>query len=484
MLWPVQELGDRDGEIGRTFHGTLKNLDAVLDEVLRLLEDCFEPGQYRVHIDAVNVLEDAAGRSWFGGLPTLGSGSPDGVEQVLHWLRRAKELTGLKLTVCPEALAPWPLPNQLSDPWIAMAQVSAAVPEDVEGLLASGDSAWRLPCTRMWSLIRLLSEVIAGFQGVSSRSFGFNRVVGTPPDPLPKWPDLGQAQAAWPDLVERLSARAASTGFGQLAVLLKLHLALAEPHEDELGGIGFRLLGSPAEAAENRYRLARLWAAFNPDDLAVMVTDGLRDAALMLEPGAREQSERAVSTFSWPEGVERKWSNLRIALERGSAWIAAGDCRSKKYSHKDMGFEDRKERKPNRRWLDLWELARREDGIPLPADRGPERSRLHNRFSVTRRTLKAFFGIDDQDPFLDVAEMGAYRPRFTLLLREYPSIPVPAGTTWEHISIGLDGDQTLVFEVPATVSDGEETRTEARNTNVAQDCRRYSREDLAAQRGF
>lgn len=452
--WPHRIIWGDDGEVREAFENALAMLDRSIIAVQDILNADFGRSTYRLSIDALEALEDNAGRSWFDGMPSRGSTAKEGVSLALHCLEQARELVKKQLMLSPEVFAPWPIPAGLCDAWTTLA--CATVPANCRDLLKPGDIAWRLPAARMYGVIELLGQIVDGFNGVSPKPIGFHRVIGPRPEQPPEWPDIGELRKTWLAFLKRLDEIAAARKTEWLSVLLKLcTVLLGDEHragDTSYGG----LCGASGLQGFDVSRLGRLWNACGTDELSILLADGLRDASERL---ASSPQDAADSPFKWPKGAERKWSLLRIFMdiETNSCHISAGDGLSKTYSFTKMGFENQKTRRPNHGWLVLGALQF-DGGISVPQDE-LERSRLYQQISKLRQRLKAFFGIKS-DPLHDVREFHSYRPRFTIGVHHDATISVASNTSWGEISIGLDEDHGLRFEVPyeAEIGNGKEIR--------------------------
>lgn len=468
--WSLKVLEENDGETRETFEKAMTTVDESLGAVQDILNTAFRRSMYRLGIDALDALEGGADRSWFKGLPCRGSSPREGVAVALHWLGQARDLVKKHLLLRPERFAPWPMPASQCDPWTALA--CETLPSDCGQLLKPGDVTWRLVAVRMYAVIELLEQVIGGFSGVSPNQFGLNTVVGPRPEEFPEWPDIQAVRDTWRALLRRLNETAATMKTERLSVLLKLctvMLARGE-HDGNDTSYGGRC-GASDLGAVDVYHLSRLWNACGVDELSALLSGGLRDAAKRLAP-TRQAGDG--SHFEWPEGVERKWSQLRIALnlDTNCAWISAGDSRPRRYSFEEMGFVDRRTKKPNQSWDKLAELAS-ETGISVP-ESSIECTRLQQQMSQLRKRLRTFFKIKE-DPLHDVEEIvgniASYRPRYTVFVDHAVVIPVAPDTPWEAISIRLDGDDALVIEVPLEAR-GEDS------TQVVDRCSRFTFRDL------
>ena len=466
--WPHRMIWGDDGEVREAFENALAMLDRSIDAVQDILNADFGRSTYRLSIDALEVLGDAAGRAWFDGMPSRDSTAKEGVSLAQHWLRQARELLKKQLMLSPELFAPWPIPAGHCDAWTTLA--CATVPANCRDLLKPGDIAWRLPAVRMYGVIELLGQVVEGFSGVSPKPIGFHRVIGPRPEQPPEWPDTGELRKTWLAFLKRLDEIAAARKTEWLSVLLKLcTVLLGDEHragDTSYGG----LCGASGLQGVDLHRLGRLWNACGTDEISTLLADGLRDASERL---ASSPQDTADSPFKWPKGAERKWSLLRIFMdiETNSCHISVGDGSSKTYSFTKMGFEDRKTRTPNQAWSMLGALQF-DGGIPVPQEK-LERPRRYQQISDLRRRLKAFFGIKS-DPLHDVTErvgnIRSYRPQFTMSIHHDVTISVAPNTSWEEISIGLDGNHGLRFEVPhkVTIGQGEETREQIKKFSFSE----------------
>jgi len=114
-------------------------------------------------------------------------------------------------------------------------------------------------------------------------------------------------------------------------------------------------------------------------------------------------------SLNLPPGV--CWSDIAMELggETADIWFQ-NKLIAKNVTYQEMGFCDRKRKKPNIRWGYLLKLAELNCLEPLEQD---SKGKLKKQVSELRHDLRGFFKIGD-DPFHPFEMGGFYTPRFKI----------------------------------------------------------------------
>jgi hypothetical protein len=100
------------------------------------------------------------------------------------------------------------------------------------------------------------------------------------------------------------------------------------------------------------------------------------------------------------EAAEEGWPEIQIAfLSDERVEICHGDSSRKTYNYGELGFEDRRNGKPNRAWVMLREIAGQNGAMPRPPQ-GKNRAMIQKRIEEIREKLRNHFKIrTDPIPF-------------------------------------------------------------------------------------
>lgn len=108
---------------------------------------------------------------------------------------------------------------------------------------------------------------------------------------------------------------------------------------------------------------------------------------------------------------EKLWKAIEITfLSDERIEICCGATERKTYNYGELGFEDRRNGKPNRAWTTLREMAKKDGTIPR-LSAGKERAMVQKRIQEIRQSLRDYFRIDtDPIPF----NGGVYQTSFKI----------------------------------------------------------------------
>jgi hypothetical protein len=101
-----------------------------------------------------------------------------------------------------------------------------------------------------------------------------------------------------------------------------------------------------------------------------------------------------------PELAPKSWQELEIAfLSDERVEICCGGTNRQTYNYAELGFQDRRNEKPNRAWVMLREIAEKKGTIPRPSP-GKDRAKIQKRMEEIREKLLGRFNIEaDPIPF-------------------------------------------------------------------------------------
>ena len=197
----------------------------------------------------------------------------------------------------------------------------------------------------------------------------------------------------------------------------------------------------------------------------VPLSDALAVGATGLEPvpGALEVFAAALAparkgparTFPAPAGAT--WDDVALTVEEHRLHVSTrGETRT--FGFADAGFEDRRTKNaPDEVWALLRVLARR--GELAPNDHITTKTgSLKQKVTLLRARLRALVGIEG-DPFHRTARGKPYRARFAVKLGGPVTCSLPAGTTWDDLTLtataaGVNVSVTADARGTAFASDG------------------------------
>ncbi len=125
--------------------------------------------------------------------------------------------------------------------------------------------------------------------------------------------------------------------------------------------------------------------------------DSTREAFMKPAAGRDQKQDNAEQQ---PELAPKSWQELEIAfLSDERVEICCGGTSRKTYNYAELGFQDRRNEKPNRAWVMLREIARKTGTMPQPSP-GTGRAMIQKRMEEIREKLRGHFGIEtDSIPF-------------------------------------------------------------------------------------
>ena len=207
---------------------------------------------------------------------------------------------------------------------------------------------------------------------------------------------------------------------------------------------------------------ANAWGERAP--AVVPLSDALAVNATGLEPvpGAFEVFAAAVPvrkgparTFPAPAGAT--WDDVALTVEEHRLHVSARDV-SRTFGFAEAGFEDRRTKNaPDEVWALLRVLARR--GELAPNDHITTKTgSLKQKVTLLRARLRALLGIEG-DPFHPTPRGKPYRARFAVKLGGPVTCSLPAGTTWDDLTLtataaGVNVSVTADARGTAFASDG------------------------------
>lgn len=173
--------------------------------------------------------------------------------------------------------------------------------------------------------------------------------------------------------------------------------------------------------------------------VVVPLSDALAVGATGLEPvpGALEVFASAVParkgparTFPAPAGAT--WDDVTLAVEEHRLHVSAREV-MRTFGFAEAGFENLKTGTPDNVWALLRALARR--GELAPNDHIITKTgSLKQKVALLRAALCALVGVEG-DPFHRTARGKPYRARFAVKLAGPVTCSLPAGATWDNLTL-------------------------------------------------
>ena len=137
---------------------------------------------------------------------------------------------------------------------------------------------------------------------------------------------------------------------------------------------------------------------------------GFEEKVILQKP-----SKKAVRLRQFPPGT--KWDDITIQFLNGQEVILKVKDLTFQTNHEEMGFEDERQKKPNRQW-DLLQLLATKGGEISYANNNnlnlKEVDKIKKKKQLLSDCLKAYFQIDE-DPFHPYKTEGAYKIKIKLI---------------------------------------------------------------------
>lgn len=183
---------------------------------------------------------------------------------------------------------------------------------------------------------------------------------------------------------------------------------------------------------------ASAWGERAP--VMVPLSDALALGATGLElvPGALEVFAATLAparkgparTFPAPAGAT--WDDVKLAVEEHRLHVSAREV-TRTFGFAEAGFENLKTGTPDNVWALLRALARR--GELAPNDHIITKTgSLKQKVALLRAALCALVGVEG-DPFHRTARGKPYRARFAVKLAGPVTCSLPAGATWDNLTL-------------------------------------------------
>jgi hypothetical protein len=178
--------------------------------------------------------------------------------------------------------------------------------------------------------------------------------------------------------------------------------------------------------------LLSLSAVLSWDEAGIVADRAALATALPHSKG--KKPARLVTPFPTPAGAS--WEDIQIQVA-GDRLLVNVRGRSRKLTFQEAGFEDqRRKATPDRLWGLLRVFALCGGVVPFDSDHllPAQRTNLKQNISQLGKRLRHLFQLEDQ-PFRDSRKTKRYVARFALGSEEGVRFPVPAGVTWDSVSL-------------------------------------------------
>jgi hypothetical protein len=163
--------------------------------------------------------------------------------------------------------------------------------------------------------------------------------------------------------------------------------------EEKLRGNWSRRSESALELNRKREELFQILLKDYPETASELGLDRLRTGGDKAQGSLAQDSDETpaleISAASWQEIEIAFLSDERVEISSGG--------NRKTYNYSELGFEDRRNEKPNRAWIMLRELASSGGSIHARSEIGKKRAMVQKRIEEIREKLRGYFKIES-DP--------------------------------------------------------------------------------------